>query len=441
MKVKLTINRLFVYSEVNNKYFYTEFDDDINIIYGKNTSGKSTVFHSILYTIGINDNNDYLQEILDEEIFFRIDCKIENSGISEKVVFIRDGETIFFKSENWPILRFNGINADHSAEHVKLKDYMHELFGFSLKLESKNEYKPAPIETMFLPYYLSQAVSWVYIRKSFSNLDFYKNFKDDYLDYYLGIETLVDRRKKQELELELKSKEEEIRFYTKLEKNNDEFQITKLMDEQFIEESKEYIESHKDNKKQLNSNEEEYISKCNDQSYYQRRLSLLRKISRNHNSQNPTDGVCPTCNQTLPYSLDASYKYFQEENDTKEEIKKCKEKIKKLQSDINSLKKNMENQKLNISKEYGILRNYFNNDISFDSWMKNKINTRLISDIIYKLGKLTTDKEEIAEKLKTFKTDAEVEQYRLAKSKDFASIFSGFLAYLGGVLATTPPKF
>jgi len=76
---------------------------------------------------------------------------------------------------------------DNRVEHVKLKDYIRELFNFNLMLEQKGELKSAPLESMFLPYYISQSVGWVYVRESFSNLNYYKGFKEDYLDYYLGI--------------------------------------------------------------------------------------------------------------------------------------------------------------------------------------------------------------------------------------------------------------
>ena len=431
MKTKFIIDKLFAYSEINSKYFYTEFNDSVNIIYGKNTSGKSTIFQSILYTLGINDSNDYLKEILEDDIFFRIDCQIVKRGIAEKVIFIREDEIMFIKRAKLPVLRFNGISADNSGEHIKLKEYMHELFGFSLKLENKNEYKAAPIETMFLPYYISQSLGWVYLRKSFSSLDFYRNFKEDFLDYYLGIESFVDREEKQKLEKQLKNKEDEIRFYIKLEGNNDEFQITKLVDEEFIEESKEYIESHKDNQTILNKYEEEYISKCNELSYYQERQSLLRKISKHHKNQNPIGGVCPSCFQALIFNITKSYKYLQEENDTEEEMGKCKVRIKKLQSGINSLRRDIDNRRLNISKEYEILKKCFNNNISYDSWMKNKVNTQLIRDIKCKVGELTIEKVGIEGSLKLFKTEEEVEKSRLAKSREFSSIFFGFLDNLG----------
>ncbi|WP_423856505.1 AAA family ATPase [Aeromonas veronii] len=36
-------------------FFNTSFSSGINIIHGKNTSGKSTLLQSLLYTFGIND--------------------------------------------------------------------------------------------------------------------------------------------------------------------------------------------------------------------------------------------------------------------------------------------------------------------------------------------------------------------------------------------------
>jgi len=431
VRVKLIINKLFAFSDRNNKYFYAEFDDDVNIIHGKNTSGKSTIFQSIMYTLGINDSNEYLKEILEEDVFFRLDCKIKRDITDEKVTFIREHETIFIKREKRPVLRFSGINGDNSVEHIKLKEYMHELFGFSLKLEGKSGYKPAPIETMFLPYYISQSVGWVYLRKSFGSLEFYRNFKEDYLDYYVGIESSIDRDKKTELEKRLKCKNEEIEFYISLEKSNNDFQLTKLVDEQFTKESKAYIDSHAISQVELSEWEQEYISKCNKLSYYQERLSLLRKISKNHKEQNPGSGICPACQQKLPFSIAATYKFLQEENDTDSEKRRCKENIKKLQSEINSLSKNIGNRKLNISKEYEILRRYFNHDISFDSWMKSKVDTQLITNIKYKLGELATDKMMIEENLKGFKTEEEVQKARVAKNWEFSTIFLEYLSKLG----------
>lgn len=432
MEVKLIINRLIAYSEKKNKYFYSEFDNGVNIIYGKNTSGKSTVFQLLLYAFGINDNNDYLKEVLDEEVIVRVDCQIVKNNNIEHVVFIREDETLCIKRENYPSIKFNGINANNSFEHIKLKEYMHKLFNFSLMLENKDGYKLAPIEAMFLPYYIAQSVGWVYLRKAFSSFEFYRNFKNDYLDYYLGIESFVDREKKQKLEQQLKNKEDEIKFFINLEKDNEEFQVTKLVDENFTKLSQDYINAHSANQKLLIEKEEKFISKCNELSYYQERRSLLRKIARDHRMQSPIDGgVCPTCDQEIGFSIAASYKYLQEQNDTLKELEVCKDKIKNLSSEINSLGKDIDKRKKRKIKEYEVLKKYQQYNISFDNWMKNKANIQLIYNLQYKLGELVSEKEGILNDLKGYKTEEEVENLREIKSREFKIIFLNYLDELG----------
>ncbi|RST61214.1 hypothetical protein D5F11_003980 [Siminovitchia terrae] len=431
MGVNLVINKLIAYTEKENKYFYTEFDKNVNIIYGKNTSGKSTVFQLLLYTFGINDNNDYLKEIIDEEVIVRVDCQIVKDNKTEHVIFVREDETLCIKREGSPPIKFNGINANNSYEHIKLKKYMHKLFNFSLMLENKDGYNLAPIEAMFLPYYISQSVGWVYLRKAFSSFEFYRNFKNDYLDYYLGIESIIDREKKQKLEQQLKNKEDEIKFYINLEKNNEEFQVTKLVDEKFTELAKGYLTSHSDNQKLLIEKEEKLISKCNELSYYQERQSLLRKISRDHKKQDPIDGVCPTCDKELSFSIASSYKYLQEKNDTKKEIENCKTKIKSISSEINSLKKDIDRRKKQKLEEYEILKKYKRYNLSFDNWLENKANIHLIYNLHQKLGELTTEKEGIVDDLKGYKTEEEVENLRKSKSREFEKIFLSYLDELG----------
>ncbi|WP_238656261.1 hypothetical protein [Paenibacillus piscarius] len=192
-----------------------------------------------------------------------------------------------------------------------------------------------------------------------------------------------------------------------------------------------YIKLHSDNQILLNENEEDYISKCNEQSYYKERLSLLRKVSRHHKKQNPLEGTCPACDRKLSASISSSYKYFQEENDTEVEILKCKEIIKKLQGEINSLSKQINNLKEQIQKTYDVLKKYFKHNISFDSWLKNKVNVKLIHDIKYKLGLLSAEKNSIENSLKGFKTEEEVQISRISKSKEFERIFLGYIDELG----------
>ncbi|WP_394871257.1 AAA family ATPase [Clostridium butyricum] len=327
MGVKLILDKLFVFSEKNKKYFYTEFDEKVNIIYGKNTAGKSTVFQTIFYALGINDNNELLKEILDENVVIRVDCRLCNENNIEKVIFVRSGDTVIVNRDN-KIKCFYGINSNNSREHVKLKKYINSLFNFTLRLENKDGYKEAPIETIFLPYYICQSVGWVYLMKSFSGLEFYKNFRNDYLDFYLGVEDYTDRVRKRELETNLNDVKKKIEFYENFYTNDEKLQVSKLVDEKFKYAADEYLKNYINMQSILQKKQEEYVTNCNTLSYYRNRQALLKKINKNHEEQNPINGNCPMCKQPIKFSIEAAYKYFQEKNDTETELNEIKKNIK-----------------------------------------------------------------------------------------------------------------
>lgn len=430
MKSNLIIKKLFVYSEKNKKFFYTEFSDGVNIIYGKNTAGKSTVFQSIYYALGINDNNQYLKEILSEEVIVRLDFILFKRNNVLNMTFIRDDDTLLILENNKVKKVFTGINSNSSREHIKLKEYMHELFDFTLKLEKKREYTSAPIETIFLPYYISQSVGWVYLMKSFSNLEFYRNFRNDYLDYYLGVENYNDRLLKLELENKLDGVKRKLDFLEDFKKNNDKLQITKLSDECFVNKTKEYLDYYVKIQNELQKAQASYISKCNELSYYRNRQALLRKINNNHKNQNPLTGTCPMCNQPLAFTIESQYKFIQERNDTESELNKIKEKMKNIQSELNSLDIEIKKYTTKIERNYNILNEYENQNISFDSWLKNKSNTTLINELETDIGKLNTEITHLKKDLDNFKTDEEIRNIRRQKERTFLSIFSNYLSEL-----------
>ncbi|PRY08862.1 hypothetical protein CLV24_12026 [Pontibacter ummariensis] len=431
MNKKLEFNRLFAYSEKLNKCFNAEFGKGVNIIHGRNTSGKSTLLLSLLYVFGINDVKLQLHEILQYGgLIFRLDCTLFGSQTVENLTIIREDESLIVKRANQPVLRFNGIGSDNSVEHIKLKHFFHELLGFSLYLESKNEYKEAPIETIFLPYYISQAVGWVYLRKSFSNLDYYRNFKDDYLDYYLGIDNFFDRLAKQQLEDRLKVLNKEKSFFTKFESNNIDIQVARINDEKFTKESLNYLETFRTKKKELANTEKDYTLKCNELSLFLQRKSVLSKVANHHKTQRPVDGSCPVCLQSLPLNLAATYKFHQESNDTELEINKYKDKIKKTQSEVNSLHSKISKLKKNIHKEYKILSTYFEEGITFEDWLRSKANIRLSENITMNLGEIVREEERIKKDLESFKTEEEVVIERNNRIKSFATLFKNYLNQL-----------
>src|SRR5690554_676833 len=431
MKTTLYINSILVYSEENNKFFQTEFKDKLNVIYGKNTAGKSTLIQLILFAFGINDNKIKLAEILAEQIFVRLDCTIKKEHEEKNYVFIRQDETLLIKDENEKVLRFNGISSDNSAEHVKLKKYFNNLFNFNLLLESNSGISDAPIETIFLPYYVSQEVGWVYLRKSFSNLNFYKNFKEDFLDYYLGIENIIDRGEKRKIEKEINRLQQQIRFYTDVEKDNQDLKLANVIDQTLEGKANELISNISEKKNNLLDLENSYVSDSNKLTFLNQRLSVVSKVKRNHKNQEPGKDNCPTCTQILPSKIEDVYSFFQEENDTISLQRELKDKVKKLQSRLNSLNKKIESHRADIKSSYLTFNKYSENGLTLERYLDSKANIQLFENLTKQIGQLTIALESEKEKLKEYKTDEEILIERSKKSKIFKDKYFTYNASLG----------
>jgi len=434
MKKIMEYKRFFAYSESNNKFFNTTFSKNINIIHGRNTSGKSTLIQAIMYTFGINDEKDKLAEILEEGVFFRLDFKLY-SGKKENISIIRDNDFITIFKENDVIRKFTGISGNNSEEHKILKDYYANLFGFDLFLEISGEYKQASIESMFLPYYVAQDVGWVYRLKSFRGLDFVRNFKNDFFDYYLGINNDYDRERRIYLESKKKEYENEISFLDTIETRDTRLEVTKLVDEKFESKSTEYIDKYKENKNELIKLEKDYLLKCNELSKLEQRKSVLKRVRGVLKKQIPLQNSnCPTCNRPLPNNIDSIYEYYQDINDTDkqlEEVNKLIEKLKKTKGKINSLIIEIEKGKEKVKSDYKILSDYKVDNINYDSWLNNKANQKYISNINDEKMKKVKALSEITEELKDFKTDEDIKEERNKHDYKFKKIFEKYLNELG----------
>ncbi len=426
--MNLKFNSLFIYSEKNAKFFFTEFGDGLNVVHGRNTSGKSTFIQLILFAMGINEDRIRLASILSEDIYVRLDCEIRNKNVMERTVFIRRDDVIFIRRNDKQVFRFTGIGGNNSAEHSKLKDFIRELFEFKLMVENKSGLNNAPIETIFLPYYVAQSVGWVYLRKSFSNLDFYRNFKEDFLDYYLGIESYFDRIRKQQLEKQLLSINDEISFLQKMDVSQDDIQVARLTDDQHSNRASSYLEKYVSKQKHLIKLDTEYVDKCNELTFYNQRVSVVSKVDRNQKHQMPGSDHCPVCTQTLPRSIETIYNYFQAENDSIAVLKDFKEKSKKIQSDVNSLQKRIKELRDEIADEYNIYKSYETQNVTAETWITNKVNLRLGETITTRLGNLVQEQFQVKEELNKFKTDVDIKNARQAKSYVFLNLFNNNMA-------------
>ncbi|WP_445712106.1 hypothetical protein [Flavobacterium sp.] len=425
MKTYLTINKIFVHSEINNKSFLAEFGKKLNVIYGANTSGKSTLIQLILFTFGINDNKTKLIKILSENIFTRLDFTISKNNEEIEYTFVRKDETIYIKNyKSKKVTTFNGISGNSSVEHFKLKEFFNDLLSFDLLLETKTGISKAPIETIFLPYYVSQDVGWVYLRKSFSNLDFYKNFKEDFLDYYLGITKLEDKEKRKEIENELIEKNQKYNFYLNFEKNDSPIVNSKLIDDSFKGKGQEFINEITNRKASLLELENKYVKLSNNLTYNNQRLSVVSKVGRNHNHQFPGKDNCPICQQILPIDTKQIYEYYQEENDTIKIKTKIQAENKKIQSELNSTNKKIEDLRSLLSNDYHKHIVYSNNNVTLDEWIKTQANLKLETSINENIGILTKEISKLKEQLQAFKDDDDIQNERFIKNKKFKEFYN-----------------
>lgn len=429
MKVIIEYKKFLAYSEKLNKGFFTSFSKGINIVYGKNTSGKSTLLQAIQYTFGINDEQHKLNEVLNEDVIFRLDFIIKGET-EEEITIIRDDEFIYVKREKLPLIKFTGISGNKAEEHKKLKKYLSNLMNFNLKLESSDEYKLASIEAMFLPYYIAQDYGWVLPLKSFRGLDFFRNFKNDYYDYYLGITNEYDRLAKQNLELDKNKLTNKINFLSESEKNDDELSLSKLTDESFISKVSNYIDRYKVNKANQISSEKEYLLACNKLTFLEERLKILKRIKSSIKKEKPLGGECPTCNQKLDNSIAEKYEYFQNLSDTEEQIVTITNNLKKLKGTINSLEIKINEQKTQVAKDYSFLLRYQIDDITLNTWLDNKANIQLSSNILSQIGELTIILNEKISELNKFKTPDEIKKERNSIDYKFKKDFENNLSQL-----------
>lgn len=431
MNITMKFKRLFVSSESHNLCFCDEFSPGANIISGRNTSGKSSLIQSLLFTFGVNDVAENLAEILDYKPTFRVDFTKTVNEIVEEYTIIREPKSIYVKEPSGRVVTFHGVDADNSVEHVKLKEYIRDLFDFTLLLEQKGELKSAPLESMFLPYYISQSVGWVYLRESFSNLQYYKGFKDDYLDYYLGISNSFDRIEHRKLTQKKDSLAADVKNLKRYSKQA-EFQFSNLVDETFGEQAEEYIENYVQKQISLEKERNKYIVLCNDLSLLQNHHKILKRTKRNVRKQS-YNGVdrCPACAQVLPYSLEGLYSHYQKYNDTVELESHISDKLTDKKSKIHSSNKKILSIRNEISDDYGVLLDKSVDGVTFDQWVSNKANIKLYKKMQVDIDTSEGEIEKLKTSLGAMTTEQETLTERFKKEKLFKNIFSDYTSQLG----------
>lgn len=420
---KLILKNILVYSITNKGVFSTDFGSGVNIIHGRNTSGKSTLIQSILYTMGINDSKENLNEIIEQNTVFRLECEIMDNDLIKEVIFVRSDDTIIIHIDDTSPIRFDGINGNSSYEYVRYKELFNRLFDFKLKLQKQTDLTNAPIEAAFLPYYISQSVGWVYLRESIGDYRFYKDFKFDYLDYYTGIKDNTERLQKYNLQKDKKQLEYELNQLNNYKLNNKSFQITEMLEKRFKGESLSYLKNYDLLATTLAAEEANHGKLCNKLSMLRGRQKVILQTIRNLKLQKPRVDRCPTCEQTLPGDISDLYIYIQDLNDAVKEKDRVSLEIKKAASDLNSVEHKIRKSSEIINSEYNILKNSNIENISIDDWIDHHANIALIKNIESKQSEYNIQISSLQSAIDKLGNDLDINDLRNEIEKEFIGIF------------------
>lgn len=420
---KLILKSLLVYSPDLDKGFYTEFSDSVNIVHGRNTSGKSTLIQSIIYAMGVNDSRDNLNDINKGDVFFRLDCELQDGQEICGLTFVRSHDTLILKKGAEHPARFDGVNSNNSYEYSRYKKTLSEIIGFNLTLQKQSELVSAPLEAAFLPYYISQSVGWVYIRESIGDYRFYKDFKFDYLDYYCGISSASDRVKRYGLEVEKKGLAFELKQLDSYEARDEGLKISKILDARFKGEAVGFLDGYQALNKELFSEESKHTALCNKIGMLKGRQKVLLQVITNIKKQRPKIDQCPTCEQSLPGDLKDIYYYSQDINDAVKESERVKEDIKRSVSLLNSAEKAVSALRVKIESDYGVLRRLKAENVTFDSWVDHNVNLRLLKNISIKRISCEKRIEALNVELDGIDGGVDVELERKRKEGEFLAIF------------------
>ncbi|OXL24625.1 AAA family ATPase [Psychrobacter sp. DAB_AL32B] len=425
----INFKSLFVYSEDKEVCFYQTFNKRVNIVSGCNTSGKSTLIQSFLYALGINDIKEKLSEVLDMQPVFRLDFTLENEDELTNYILIRDDGTIYLKKNDERLISFYGVGANTGRERTKFKNYLSNIFGFNMYVEYRGDYITAPLEAFYLPYYVSQSVGWVYLQESFSNFQFYKDFRRDYLDYYLGISTNWDREELIALNKQRNELNTEIKLLDK-QKSSTNFEIAKNVDEAFGVEAQEYINDYVELYRSLQEAKTNLIKNANQLAIYENHLKIVRKTKSNikHQKFDSIDS-CPACLQTLHYSLERIYEYHQKKNDNLKIEEHLKDKLKVCQSKINSYRSKIEELEENIQKRYSVLEKIEHLDIDYNTWIEIKADARQYNNLTANIFELNSKLEDTKKKLNNF-DETKADSLRAQKANKFSRLFKKALSDL-----------
>lgn len=173
----MIIKEIKLVSFLEEKAKKVTFHPNVTVIKGDNHTGKSSLIKSIYWTFGADPKD--------------LHPKWKNADVISLVKFSLDGKTYsilrkesffaVFDDEMNVIDTFNGITKG-------IGPFIAQLFNYKLVLNnSKGESLIPPPAYFLLPFYIDQDISWNKNWESFDRLSQFSNWRNDVVNYHIGI--------------------------------------------------------------------------------------------------------------------------------------------------------------------------------------------------------------------------------------------------------------
>lgn len=407
-----------VLSEIQKKSYSCNFTNGMNLLIGKNKTGKSSIIKSIFYSFSSKVNfddfweknvNEYIVEFAIFDIDYIIRRKKKNQRDSEYYIY----------SNNQFLGKYH--NQDELSE--KLSEIFKINFKFSSKNDSSKELFISP-SVLFSYMYVDQHYGWTKIGEGLNDTQKYKNSREEIIKYivgYLNSEYYSLENERKNLEGELKALEKKYAIIDNFINNLKE-QIPENHDEKLISRSKIYnnsiikklekalresfiiVEQLEQTKNNLYRNKQE----INQLNKIMKELQLDIDFSRELDDEI----MCPYCGVVHENSINNKISIV---NNYEEAYELRKEKIKD-DKNLNSILENLNLEKVNLDnqirnynieikrnkKEFSMVQKY-RNEGKFEIIVKSKNDLNKINEEIEEKKLKTVLKKESIDKLKDSK--------------------------------------
>ncbi|MFZ6624195.1 hypothetical protein ACOXU5_00735 [Vagococcus fluvialis] len=351
------IKKLTVLSEIQKKSYSCNFTNGMNLLIGKNKTGKSSIIKSIFYSFSSKVNFDDFWEKNVNEYIAEFSIFDTDYIIRRKKKNQRDSEYYIY-SNNHLLGKYH--NQDELSE--KLGEIFKINFKFTSKTDSSKELFISP-SVLFSYMYIDQHSGWSKIGEGLDDTQKYKNAREEIIKYivgYLNSEYYSLENDRKNLEGELKALEKKYAIIDNFINNLKE-QIPENHDEKIISKSKIHdnsivkklekalresfiiIEQLEKTKNNLYKNKQEIIQLNKIMKDLQLDIDFSRKLDEKI--------ICPYCGVVHENSINNKISIV---NNYEEAYELRKEKIKD-DKNLNSILENLNLEKVTLENQ---IRNY-----------------------------------------------------------------------------------